>query len=485
MKRLFTLLSLLLTLAVCHIQALAQPVWTSVDDTTRTERERITQTDYEVSLCTRGRTWKPLEVRGALVSNIVRRTSNETDSLGAERTLMGFCMFTDDFRRPVKVRVRRRGAPFGMVQIRPTDARIPYKRIDGQTIEFTLRSARQRVSVEYDGDRNHNLFLIPDLPCQQPSDSSRVIYYGPGEHEVGNIDLQSGQTLYLAEGAIVYATLTAHHASDIAVRGRGILCGSRAAHDFSRRPCLVNFQSCRRVTLEGVMFRGSPSWTLNLGNCDSVLIDNVKQICWMRNSDGIDLCNVRHARIRNCFLRNYDDNISLKNYNVGVPDAHLYDIRMEDCLLWADAAHNLLVGPESRPDLEMSDIAFSRIHILEGRETAYPWVGALAVMISDEGAFRDVVFQDIVLDDIRGGRLFSVDYCRYNTKGRQASNIQLKNIRYTGMTPPESMIWGLDTDHQVEGITLQNVQVNGIRLTPTNLSEYVSVNPFVRGLVVE
>lgn len=50
MKRLFTFLSLLLTLAVCHIQALAQTVWTSVDDTTRTECERITQTDYEVSL---------------------------------------------------------------------------------------------------------------------------------------------------------------------------------------------------------------------------------------------------------------------------------------------------------------------------------------------------------------------------------------------------------------------------------------------------
>lgn len=61
MKRLFALLSLLLTLAVCHIQALAQTVWTSVDDTTRTERERITQTDYEVSLCTCGRTWKPMQ----------------------------------------------------------------------------------------------------------------------------------------------------------------------------------------------------------------------------------------------------------------------------------------------------------------------------------------------------------------------------------------------------------------------------------------
>lgn len=466
-------------LAACLCLPAAAQGWKSVDDPALPRAERMRLSDYEVSIYRDG-VWKKLEVNGALVSDYIQGTYDR-DTTGANRTLMGFCMFTDEFRSAARIRVKRQGAPFSQVTIRPTDYKIGYKRIDERTIEFKLKDPGKKVSVEFDNDRAHNLFLIPDKPESKVT-GENVIYYGPGEHDAGVIELHSGQTLFVDEGAIVYAVIKADRADDIKIMGRGIICASKASHNLSGRPSALHFSRCRNVVIEGVMFRDSPAWTLNIYDCENLLIDNMKQICWMVNSDGIDLCNVRHVEIRNCFMRNYDDNISLKNFGGG---GSLYDIRFHDNTLWADRAHNLLVGPESRDDLEMKDIHFDRIRILEGREENYPWLGTCAVMISDDGHFHDITFNDITLDNIRGGCIFEVDFCTYSRLGRTAGNILLKNFRYFGEMPPKSSIRGLDADHKIEGITLKNIVINGKKLTRRNLPEYVETNEFITDLRVQ
>ena len=467
--------------------ALCSPVkaqeWKSVDDPSLPKEERVRMSDYEVSIRRNG-DWEKLDMNGALVSDFDPGRL-DPDTLGNLRTLMGFCMFTDEFRKPVKIRVKRQGAPFHQVDIRPVDYKIKYKRIDDQTIELTLRNPRQKISVEYDGDREHNLFLIPDLPDRNiQKGGAGVRYYGPGEHDAGLLELHSGETLYVDEGATLYATIRTRDAENIRVAGRGIICSSKAPHHMKRRSSAFYFENCKNLTIEGVMLRDSPAWTLHLANCENVLIDNMKQICWMANSDGIDLCNVRHAEIRNCFLRNWDDNISLKNPDWG-QGGELFDIRFHDNTLWADRAHNMLVGPESRGELGMRDIHFDNIQILEGREKNYPFLGTCAVMIADNGHFHDISFTNITVDRIRGGQLFQFDYCVYRGMGRSAGNILLKNIRYNGEVFTKSTIRGLDATHTVDGITLQNISINGKKLTKKNLAEYVETNEFIQNMEVK
>ena len=485
MKTRFFLLQLLL-LVMFPVLLHAQK-WTSVDDSTLVEHERIRRSDYKVYISTdrHRKDWKEIKVYGALVSNIEHRAKNSEDTLGTERTLSGFALFQHSFKKPVHVRVHRQGTPFGQVEIRPSQFNIPHERIDSRTIEFTIKSPEQRVSVEFDNDRDHNLFIIPDrpLPAKSSQTAGHFRYYGPGEHEAGFIRLNSNDTLFIDAGAVVYGQIEAFNAHHITIMGQGILCGSKTVHDFIRRKSMIYMHHCSNVHVEGVMFRGSPSWTLNFSLCDSVLLDNIKQICWARNSDGIDLLNSTHVTIRNSFLRNYDDNISLKNFPVrDNPKASLHHVLMENCILWADCGHNLLVGPESTPEGYMSDITFRNIQILEGRESAYPWRGALAVMVSDEGAFRNVLFEDINLDGIRGGQLLSVDFCSYVSRGRQAADITFRNISsHNCRHDYVSDIHGLDANHKVEGIRLDNIRVNGIRLTKENLPDYLNVNAFVEG----
>ena len=69
-------------------------MWKSVDDSTLVEHERIKCSDYKVYISTdrHKQDWKEIKVYGALVSNIKHRDKNCEDTLGTERTLMGFAM---------------------------------------------------------------------------------------------------------------------------------------------------------------------------------------------------------------------------------------------------------------------------------------------------------------------------------------------------------------------------------------------------------
>lgn len=426
-----------------------------------------------------------IEVHGALVSQIEKRDRNNADTTGEARTLMGFAMFTDDFTSPVTVRVKRRRTPFDSVEVRPAAYGIPVRRVSRRTIEFTLDNASRKVSVEFDGDRTANLFILPDRPDMDAphGPSPDTLYFGPGEHHAGPIVLHSGQTLYIDSGAVVYGTVRSYDTHDIAIAGRGILCGSYAPHHLDTRRVMVDLARCRNVDISGIMLRDSPSWTLCIQACENVHIDNVKQICWMRNSDGVDICNCRNVEIEGCFFRNYDDNISLKNEPWNTGDTQGIDIR--GCVLWADCAHNFLVGPESDPRFSTCDVQIADCIILEGRETLYPYTGALAMMISDEGRFSDIRIRRITIENIRGGAPFAFDYCNFNSRGRMARDILVEDVHYRGTEPPRSLLRGLDENRTIDGITFRNVTVNGTRLSVGNLDRYFDTNAHIRNLKIE
>jgi hypothetical protein len=126
-----------------------------------------------------------------------------------------------DMSGPVAVEVRCRRAPKSVV-VRPASFGIVPK-LDGDRIAFKLDRPRP-VVVEVDGThRALHLFASPlekDIPAP---DAPGVRYFGPGVHRPGPVELKSGQTVYLAAGAVVYGSIQARSASKIRIAGRGIL----------------------------------------------------------------------------------------------------------------------------------------------------------------------------------------------------------------------------------------------------------------------
>ena len=77
-------------------------------------------------------------------------------------------------------------------------------------------------------------------------DSPNILYYGPGYHEVGHLELKSNQTLYLAGGAVLDAYVTATDAENVKILGRGIITGKNYSYSPDRYQ-IITLIRCNNV----------------------------------------------------------------------------------------------------------------------------------------------------------------------------------------------------------------------------------------------
>ena len=460
--------------------------------------------DFLVEILKNGK-WKEIPVHNAKVSDYVGNPE-----AGYQQYNMGFAMFTDDFKEPVKVRVTKKD-DFNSVCARPTSYGIEMQRCSNKKVEFTITDPGKKISVEFDGDRMQNLFILPDLPDADIPVGDNVIYYGPGIHDAGEIKLEwwNNATIYIDSEAIVYGRIVANRCDSLTIRGRGILCSSKENHGEGRRPQIETY-ACNHLTIEGIMLRDTPNWTIKVVGSDHVHVNNIKEIGWIMNSDGMDFLCCRHVLVENTFQRNYDDNVTIKAFNAspeyirnnsetdgsykdwtigmveGLDKFDVYDIEVRNCVFWADKAHNMLVGPESR-GIPFSNIRFTGNVVLENRQNDEVYPGTMAVMIADNGTFSDITFSDIEVEDINGGKVLCIQFTNawaYGNKyGQWAKNITIEKIRYKGHRSTASKIYGLNSTQKIDGVKISDFTVNGEKILHPNTN--LDVNEYVEHIVFE
>ena len=460
--------------------------------------------DFLVEILKNGK-WKEIPVHNAKVSDYVGNPE-----AGYQQYNMGFAMFTDDFKEPVKVRVTKKDG-FNSVCARPTSYGIEMQRCSNKKVEFTITDPGKKISVEFDGDRMQNLFILPDLPDADIPVGDNVIYYGPGIHDAGEIKLEwwNNATIYIDSEAIVYGRIVANRCDSLTIRGRGILCSSKENHGEGRRPQIETY-ACNHLTIEGIMLRDTPNWTIKVVGSDHVHVNNIKEIGWIMNSDGMDFLCCRHVLVENTFQRNYDDNVTIKAFNAspeyirnnsetdgsykdgtigmveGLDKFDVYDIEVRNCVFWADKAHNMLVGPESR-GVTFSDIHFHDNIVLENRQDDDTYPGTMAVMIADNGIFKNITFENIQVEDINGGKVLCIQFTNawaYGNKyGQWAKNITIEKIRYKGHRSTASKIYGLNSTQKIDGVKISDFTVNGEKILHPNTN--LDVNEYVEHIVFE
>ena len=139
------------------------------------------------------------------------------------------------------------------------------------------------------------LHLFAGSPEEDRPDANdpNVHYFGPGVHDCGEIILQSGQTVYLAGGAVVYGGITGTDIENIRICGRGILDNSRHERGIVR-PIVLH--GCRNVTIEGIIIRDACEWVLTAAGCTNVQINNIKADRYV----AIQFRRHRHLQLHRC-----------------------------------------------------------------------------------------------------------------------------------------------------------------------------------------
>ena len=422
-----------------------------------------------------------------------------------------------DFRGAGEVRVTP-NRPFTNAVVRPVAAHVAVTR-EGETVRFVLPKAGA-YSVEFDG-RHENLMLFADPPHDW-SDIDRtaanVRYYGPGEHDAGLITLKPGETLFIDEGAVVYGRVHAEDAPNVRICGTGILDASRVkevpveidpklAEEQRRKGWAITnverfdairLMFCDNVRIEGITVRDSQIYAVRPVCCDGVTVDNVKIVgSWRYNSDGIDMHNCRKVRIRNSFVRTYDDSICVKGFDYILPERDMLhkgvlhdvfeDVLVERCTIWNDWGRALEIGAETRAR-EIRNVTFRDCDVLAVHDVA------LDVQNCDYAHVHDIVYENIRVeyDPEAPVTVYSASAKDFDPASRRGlaplaaavihyipeyskpgaehrgriSDVTFRDIDVFAPSLPPGSLRGFDAEHRVSGVVFDRIRLNGRDVTP-------------------
>lgn len=372
-----------------------------------------------------------------------------------------------DMSGPVEVMVRKNNGSINEVCIRPRRHQIDYTQT-GNVITFRLEKP-QYLSIEFNGDRLHNLHLFANpLETERYTESNdSVMYFGPGIHRPDDLPnnqlrIPSHTTVYLAPGAVVQAKLLIDKAENIRILGRGIL-------DHPIRG--IEVTDSKNILIDGITVINPDHYSIFGGGSSNLTVRNFKTFSCQGWSDGIDLMCCRNVDISNVFLRNSDDCIALYNHRWSWWGGSS-DITVKNAVLWADIAHPINMGghgdPESAAGEILENVHISYVDILEHDEDDRNYQGCMSIDCGDKNIVRHVTFDHIWVDDFQEGRLFNLRILfnpKYNkAPGGKIEDITFSHINYNGVGANPSVICGYDEEHAVNGVHFEDVTINQKRL---------------------
>ncbi len=365
---------------------------------------------------------------------------------------------TFSFAGPITVEVSRLSGSADGAEIRPlTRGLVPF--VSGHTLTFTL-DRPEKLYVRFPGADEDPLFIFADPPEENIPDRAdpQVIWFEAGKvHDIGEkFTIKSGQTVYIPGGAYVKGSITAEGASDITVRGRGILSGL----GYARRPGTAG------IPFNTVMFNGSGDRQL----IDGITVTNPTHFCllsrgklttrhvklfgWWHQTDGWG--GGDGSIIEDSFLKVNDDSVKLYGRDQIARRLVIWQ-QVNGApfqLGWGGAgqrATNCLV--------EDIDLIANEAADKTARETNQAFLNLRRQ--SPESVIDGVTLRRIRIDTDVPMLLGFIE-----TKGR-VRNILLDDVTVRGVQRGKNFL-RTEGAGRIEGITLRQVSVNGRILTATD-----------------
>jgi hypothetical protein len=365
------------------------------------------------------------------------------------------------FARPVTVRVRKlHGTATGCL-VRPRSARIATA-FAGDTCTFRL-TRPANVSVEFAPETTnpvpHPLLVFANPPETDvpPAGGPDVLYLGPGVHDLGKVQLHSGETVYVAGGAWVRAAFTGAGVHDVVLRGRGIIDGTwldTGDQDANKnQPGLIDIDAgSSNVVVDGLTFVNGPRFNVRVLG-DHVTVHNIKVMSWWYSTDCI--WAGRESLVEGNFCKVNDD--SLKPMT-------------GDSVIRRNVVWQLENGAPFMISWNIADDQ-SDFHVYDNDviHAEHYWLSPQAVFRARHatpGHLSRFLFEDIRVEDANW-RLFYVIleahpkwYDPAKGFGR-ISDVIFRDI--TSDTPfvMPNVFAGGDPEHTVDHVTLADVRVNG------------------------
>lgn len=409
--------------------------------------------DYEVYVQPRDKKeWTRIDTYMAKVNAPIGEGKHKVSEIS-------YCFF--DFTGDVFVKVVSKKRKFKTARIRPDYRGTIANVLNDSTVQFLLFQP-ENVSVELDGDITNNLLVFTSKPIVGVDEARKTAkkekrkyqYYAPGYYTQEKIIIPSNTTVYLAGGSYFAGTFCIEDAENVSIIGRGV---ARPANGYEG--CHVH--RSKNVLIDGMILNTCP-----VGGSDGVTLHDVRSISHPQWGDGLNVfasSNVLYDRV---FCRNSDDCTTAYATRKGFTGS-VRNVRMTNSTLWADVAHPIMIGLHGNPAIgdSLVNLRYDNIDIICQSEPQVEYQGCMTINCGDNNYVKDVVFDNIRVEQIDQGSLFQVrvgwnaKYC--SAPGKGIENVVFRNIRYYGKQPYMSVISGYDEQHKVKNIRFEGLKVNG------------------------
>ena len=343
---------------------------------------KLLNTDFEVTL-----NHIPCEVRECRVSAIPfnrpwpgkQRPLDQTESAG-------YITFSAD--EAVELRVKRK-KKFDSAIIRPLSKNVEVTVAEDQAV-FTLRECGQYV-LEF-GDTHNVLHIFFEKIKEYPDAKNATVYFGPGIHFPGVISLRDNDSVYIDRQAVVFGSLYSAGAKNVKIFGGGVLDNS--TEERITEHCYENhtkgtfrIYNCENVDVSDIILTNSSTWALSMFNCRNIHVNNVKLVGhWRYNTDGIDIVNSEDVSVENCFIRSFDDTISIKAiYDHPKP---VQNITVDRCVMWCGWGKNCEIGIETACT-EYKNVTFKNCDLIHNSH------GAMCISCGNQADMHHLLFENI------------------------------------------------------------------------------------------
>lgn len=374
----------------------------------------------------------------------------------------------------VTVTVRFQGDRPDSVEVVPSRHGItPRER--GDRVSFDLEQPLKLV-LKAEGLRPLFLFALPPEAASPDPADPKVHYFKPGVHEVGPFRPKSGETIYLAPGAVVKGRLHAFEIEDLVIRGRGLW----DARGYTSKPKKIHgmlFERSKGIRIEGIQLRTGDWWQTNFLLSSDIEIEHMMLMSFGLNNDGIDVDGVSDLTVRHCFIGCGDDGFgwhAIDAVTLGEPPTR--NLLAEDCVIWNEHAGNGLRLGASMETSVFENITFRDIDVVKARGVA------IKMDHSDWAHTRNVLFERFNNESGRPLMDLSTEKTRYSNKtGYRDERGKISDLYFHQVTSehPGVYLKGADAEHGIRDLWFIDCTFRGKPLTS---AKNFRVNEHVTGL---
>lgn len=325
----------------------------------------------------------------------------------------------------------------------------------------------------------------------------------PGIYLTGELRMKSNCSLHLAAGAILKGTgsLAEHPAGEfgtqfihfldcenVRITGRGVIDAQGRALRLSgqnasaTRSKLIRSFRARNIVVEDVILRDSGTWGVHLIESEDLRFTGVKLISntkhddpafpWETNTDGFDPDNSSRVLIERCFVSSNDDSIAVKlRYGTR---RDVSDIVFRDNVCWS-VKSALKIGSEVY-EKRLTKVIFENNDVIRADR-------GIVVYAYDGGTVEDVLWRGNHHEFIGGDtKRMHLEIKLNQGEGKgQLRGLLIQNETFEREAENRSKLQGLDSDHQLDGVTFDNLVIAGKKRLDANDAR-IEVSRHVQGV---